>query len=147
MTLWMRAILSRFSPALAPDPTFSNFNFDSVGAPVKNSLSRYQYGGAAGLPIQKDKTFLFFAFEGLLPETAQNSVPLLTNSSIFLGPNPVAAAEPVCAELTPGSRSRQLSRALAHGPGESDGSVHQQSERHRYALACTDLRWSAARPG
>jgi hypothetical protein len=82
-----------FSPALAPDPTFSNFNFDSVGAPVKNSLSRYQFGGAAGLPIQKDKTFLFVAFEGQL-QNSQNSVPLLTNSSIFLGPNPAAAANP-----------------------------------------------------
>ena len=82
-----------FSPALAPDPTFSNFNFDSVGAPVKNSLSRYQYGGSAGFPIQKDKTFLFASFEGLL-QNSQNSVPLLTNSSIFLGPNPLAATNP-----------------------------------------------------
>ena len=64
-----------FSSALAPDPTFSNFNFDSVGAPVKNSLSRYQYGGAVGFPIQKDKTFLFASFEGLL-QNSQNSVPL-----------------------------------------------------------------------
>ena len=82
-----------FSSALAPDPTFSNFNFDSVGAPVKNSLSRYQYGGALGLPIQKDRTFLFVSFEGLL-QNSQNAVPLLTNSSIFLGPNPLAAANP-----------------------------------------------------
>jgi len=82
-----------FSPALAPDPTFSNFNFTSVGAPIKNGLSRYQYGGTAGFPIQKDKTFLFAAFEGLL-QNSQNSVPLLTSSSIFAGPNPLAAANP-----------------------------------------------------
>lgn len=82
-----------FSSALAPNPTFSNFNFDSVGAPVKNSLSRYQYGGGVGFPIKKDKTFLFVAFEGLL-QNSQNSVPLLTNSSIFLGPNPLAASNP-----------------------------------------------------
>jgi hypothetical protein len=82
-----------FSSALAPDPTFSNFNFDSTGAPIKNSLSRYQFGGSVGLPIQKDKTFLFVSFEGLLQDS-ENSVPLLTNSSIFLGPNPLAAANP-----------------------------------------------------
>ena len=82
-----------FKPALAPDPTFSNFDFTSTGAPVKNGLSRYQYGGTAGFPIQKDKTFLFLAFEGLL-QNSQNEVPLLTTSSIFAGPNPLAAANP-----------------------------------------------------
>ncbi len=82
-----------FKSALAPDPTFSNFDFTSVGAPVKNSLSRYQYGGAVGFPIRKEKTFLFVAFEGLL-QNSQNSVPLLTNSSIFAGPSPFAASNP-----------------------------------------------------
>src|SRR5208283_683719 len=48
-----------FSSALAPDPTYANFNTTSVGAPIKNSLSRQQYGGNIGIPIQKDKTFLF----------------------------------------------------------------------------------------
>jgi hypothetical protein len=104
-----------FSPALAPDPTFSNFNFTSVGAPVKNSLSRYQYGGTAGLPIQKDKTFLFFAFEGLL-QNSENSVPLLTNSSIFLGPNPVAAANPF-APSDPRFAQQAIVTALATDPG------------------------------
>jgi hypothetical protein len=78
-----------FKPALAP----GTFNFNSVGAPVKNSLSRYQYGGAVGFPIQKDRTFLFASFEGLL-QNAQNSVPLLTDSSIFAGPDPLAASNP-----------------------------------------------------
>ncbi|MGO9591530.1 MAG: TonB-dependent receptor domain-containing protein [Candidatus Acidiferrales bacterium] len=83
-----------FNSALALNTTtFSNFDFNSVGAPVKNSLSRYQYGGSVGFPIKKDKTFLFVAFEGLL-QNSQNSVPLLTNSSIFLGPNPLAASNP-----------------------------------------------------
>jgi hypothetical protein len=82
-----------FSSALAPNPTFSNFDFDSVGAPIKNSLSRYQYGGSAGFPIQKDKTYVFASFEGLL-QNSENSVPLLTNSSIFLGPDPLAAENP-----------------------------------------------------
>src|SRR6202167_5620788 len=104
-----------FSPALAPDPTFSNFNFTSVGAPVKNGLSRYQYGGTAGLPIQKDKTFLFFAFEGLL-QNSENSVPLLTSSSIFLGPNPVAAANPF-APSDPRFAQQAIVTALATDPG------------------------------
>jgi hypothetical protein len=104
-----------FSPALAPDPTFSNFDFDSVGAPIKNSLSRYQYGGAVGLPIQKDKTFLFASFEGLL-QNSQNSVPLLTNSSIFLGPNPEAAANPF-ALSDPRFAQQAIVTALATDPG------------------------------
>ncbi|MGA7293607.1 MAG: TonB-dependent receptor, partial [Terriglobales bacterium] len=82
-----------FSSALAPDPTYSNFDTTSVGAPIKNSLSRQQYGGAIGLPIQKDKTFLFATFEGLR-QNAQNSVPLLTQSSIFAGPSVTATANP-----------------------------------------------------
>jgi len=104
-----------FSPALAPDPTFSNFNFTSVGKPVKNSLTRYQYGGTAGFPIQKDKTFLFLGFEGLLQD-AQNSVPLLTDSSIFAGPNPFAAANPF-PENDPRFAQQAIVTALATEPG------------------------------
>ena len=70
-----------FSPALnVGDP----FSLTATGAPIKNSLERYQFGGSVGGPIKKDKTFIYFAFEGLRQDT-QNSVPLLTNSSI-LGP-------------------------------------------------------------
>jgi len=75
-----------FSSALATDPTFSNFSTTSTGRPIKNSLSRQQYGGAIGVPIKKDKTFLFASFEGLR-QNSQNSVPLLTDSSIFAGPS------------------------------------------------------------
>src|SRR6202030_1001925 len=46
-----------FSSALANDPTYANFNTTSTGAPIKNTLSRQQYGGALGFPIRKDKTF------------------------------------------------------------------------------------------
>jgi hypothetical protein len=74
-----------FSSALAYDPTFSNFNTDSVGDPIKNQLSRQQYGGSIGFPIVKNKTFLFVSFEGLR-QNSQNSVPLLTDSSIFASP-------------------------------------------------------------
>ena len=74
-----------FSSALAFDPTFANFNTTSVGKPIKNSLSRQQYGAALGFPITQKKTFLFASFEGLR-QNAQNSVPLLTDASIFAGP-------------------------------------------------------------
>src|SRR5579864_8593634 len=82
-----------FSSALAADPTFSNFNTTSTGTPIKNSLSRQQYGAAIGFPIRKDKTFLFASFEGLR-QNAQNSVPLLTDSSIFAGPSLTATTNP-----------------------------------------------------
>jgi hypothetical protein len=82
-----------FSSALAADPTFSNFNTTSTGSPIKNSLSRQQYGGAIGFPIRKDKTFLFASFEGLR-QNSQNSVPLLTDSSIFAGPTLTATTNP-----------------------------------------------------
>jgi len=82
-----------FNSALATDPTFSNFNTTSTGHPIKNSLSRQQYGGAIGFPIQKDKTFLFASFEGLR-QNSQNSVPLLTDSSIFAGPSAAATTNP-----------------------------------------------------
>src|SRR5579864_7068657 len=82
-----------FSSALATDPTFANFNTTSKGNPIKNSLSRQQYGGAIGFPLKKDKTFLFASFEGLR-QNSQNSVPLLTDSSIFAGPSLTATGNP-----------------------------------------------------
>jgi Carboxypeptidase regulatory-like domain/TonB dependent receptor len=72
-----------FSSALAPD---APFNSTSSGSPIKNSLSRQQFGGSTGFPIHRDKTFLFVAFEGSRQD-AQNAVPLLTQSSIFAGPS------------------------------------------------------------
>ncbi len=68
-----------FTSALTPGEAFS---LDATGKPIKNSLSREQFGGTIGGPIRKDKTFFFAAFEGLRSD-AQNSVPLLTNSNIF----------------------------------------------------------------
>jgi hypothetical protein len=68
-----------FTQALQPGNPFS---LNAQGSPVKNSLNRQQFGGNAGFPIKKDKTFLFVAYEGLRAD-AQKSVPLLTSSSIF----------------------------------------------------------------
>ena len=81
-----------FTSALQPGQPFS---LSAQGHPVKDSLSRQQFGGTLGLPIRKDKTFLFAAFEGLRQD-AQNSVPLLTNSSIFA---PTAVQNPIIGGL------------------------------------------------
>ena len=76
--------------ALAPGAIFDPTKPDSVGSSVKNSLTRYQYGGTAGFPIKKSKSFLFAAFEGLQQDT-QSAVPLLTNTSIFRPTTPQQA--------------------------------------------------------
>jgi hypothetical protein len=71
-----------FSQALQPGEVFNPAAPDTTGSPIKNSLGRYQFGGNAGFPIQKDKTFAFLAFEGLRQD-AENSVPLLTDTNIL----------------------------------------------------------------
>jgi Carboxypeptidase regulatory-like domain len=94
-----------FSNALAPA---SPFSFTAQGQPVKNSLSRQQFGGTVGFPIKKNKTFLFVSFEGL-HEDSQNTVPLLTNSSIFAGPT---AASPTA---FPANDPRAAQQAIVSG--------------------------------
>ncbi len=71
-----------FSQALQPGQTFNPAAPDLQGVPVKDSLNRQQFGATGGFPIKRDKTFLFLAFEGLR-QSAQNAVPLLTNTNIF----------------------------------------------------------------
>ena len=71
-----------FTQALQPGQTFDPANPDSLGTPVKDTLTRQQFGGTLGFPIRKDKTFLFVAFEGLR-QNAQNAVPLLIDTNIF----------------------------------------------------------------
>lgn len=68
-----------FNNALLPGQAFS---LNAVSQPTKNTLNRQQYGATLGLPIQKNKTFLFVAFEELL-DHEQTAVPLFTNSNIF----------------------------------------------------------------
>ncbi len=68
-----------FTQALSPGQPFS---LTAQGQPVKNSLSRQQFGGAIGFPLKKDRTFMFMAYEGLLQDE-QAALPLLTNSNIF----------------------------------------------------------------
>ena len=83
-----------FTQALAPGEIFDPAT-PSVGLPIKDSLGRYQFGGTIGAPIHKDKTFVFFAFEGLRQD-AENAVPLLTNTNEFL---PTPAQDTVIAGL------------------------------------------------
>ncbi|MGB0035780.1 MAG: TonB-dependent receptor [Candidatus Acidiferrales bacterium] len=71
-----------FSQALQPGDVFNPAGPDLTGTPVKNSLSRQQFGGSIGFPIHKNKTFMFVALEGLRQD-AQNAVPILTDTSIF----------------------------------------------------------------
>lgn len=80
-----------FTPALQP----GQFSLNATGQPVKNSLSRQQFGGTFSFPIVKDGTFLMVGYEGLRSE-AQDSVPLLTNSNIFA---PTAPQLPIIAAL------------------------------------------------
>jgi hypothetical protein len=82
--------------ALAPGAVFDPTQPDINGVNTKNSLTRYQFGGTAGFPIKKDKTFLFVSFEGLLQD-AQNSVPILTSTSLL---RPTAAQDAIIAGLT-----------------------------------------------
>jgi Carboxypeptidase regulatory-like domain/TonB dependent receptor len=103
-----------FSSALANDPTYVNFNTTSTGAPIKNTLSRQQYGGALGFPIRKDKTFFFASFEGLR-QNSQNSVPILTDSSIFAGPSATATSNPF-PQTDPRFAQQAIVTALATNP-------------------------------
>ena len=84
-----------FSQALQAGQTFDPANPDSLGSPIKDSLSRQQYGGTMGFPIKKDKTFLFVSFEGLRQD-AQNAVPLLTDTNVF---RPTAAQNAIIGGL------------------------------------------------
>jgi hypothetical protein len=90
-----------FSQALQPGQAFDPTAADTSGSPIKNSLSRYQYGGTLGFPIQKDKTFLFGAFEGLL-QNAQNAVPLLTSTTTL---RPDATQQPILGGLVTSAAS------------------------------------------
>ena len=84
-----------FTQALAPGEVFNPANPDTVGSPIKDTLTRQQFGGTLGFPIQKDKTFLFVSFEGLRQD-AQNAVPLLESTDIF---RPTAAEDAIIANL------------------------------------------------
>jgi hypothetical protein len=84
-----------YSQALLPGQIFNPAAPDSVGSPIKDTLSRQQYGANVGFPIKKGQTFLFLAFEGLR-QNAQNAVPILTNTDVF---RPTAAQNAIIGGL------------------------------------------------
>ncbi|MGA7928091.1 MAG: carboxypeptidase-like regulatory domain-containing protein, partial [Candidatus Sulfotelmatobacter sp.] len=85
-----------FTQPLQPGQAFDPLTQTELfGSPVKDTLTRQQFGGTLGFPIKKDKTFLFLAFEGLR-QNAQNAVPLLTDTNIF---EPTAAQNAILAAL------------------------------------------------
>jgi hypothetical protein len=84
-----------FAQSLPPGQTFDPTAANSLGSPVKDSLSRQQFGGTVGFPIRKDRTFLFVGFEGLRQDS-QNAVPLLTNTNIL---RPTAAQNSIIGAL------------------------------------------------
>ena len=88
-----------YTQALAPGQTFNPANPDVAGTPIKDTLSRQQFGGALGFPIKKDQTFMFVAFEGL-HQNAQTAVPILTDTDVF---RPTAAQNAIIAGLASSS--------------------------------------------
>jgi hypothetical protein len=85
-----------FTQPLQPGQAFDPLTQAQLkGSPVKDTLTRQQFGGTLGFPIKKDKTFLFVSFEGLR-QNAQNAVPLLTDTNIF---EPTVAQNTILAAL------------------------------------------------
>ena len=134
-----------FSQALKPGQTFNPANADSTGVPIKDSLSRQQFGATLGGPIQRDKTFFFVAFEGLRQD-ADTAVPLLTNTNIF---RPTAAQQAV---LSPAQVSALTIKSSAFGGTalddflinsfESNGGLFPFNSREYQASARFDHRFS-----
>ncbi len=79
-----------FSQALQPGQlsAATGFSTTAVGKQIKDTLNRQQFGATLGFPLQKDKSFMFLAFEGLR-DHRQTAVPLLTNAGIFAPDNGV----------------------------------------------------------
>jgi hypothetical protein len=63
----------------------------------KPDANRQQYGGSMGGPLKRDKTFVFWAFEGLR-RNENNAVVVLTDRSIF---NPTPEQERILSQLPP----------------------------------------------
>src|SRR5438874_11498256 len=96
-----------FSPALQT----GQFSLNAKGAPLKTSLSRQQVGGTLSFPIIEDRTFLFVGYEGLRSD-AQDSVPLLTKTSIF---DPTPGQLPIIAALA-NAPGNPLVPCISHFP-------------------------------
>jgi len=58
----------------ARNDVFDAWNYFDLPSLGKQPLSKYQYGGAVGLPIIKDKTFFFVNYEGVTQHHGQTVV-------------------------------------------------------------------------
>jgi Carboxypeptidase regulatory-like domain len=96
------------SQALQPGQVFNPALPDVNGTKTKDSLTREQFGGSFGFPIQKNKTFGFVAAEGLI-QNAQNAVPLLTSTSIFRPDN----GSPVISGVQTGNNQQAIIQGLS----------------------------------
>src|SRR5215467_1347444 len=100
------------SQALAPGQPFIPTLPDVSGTKTKDSLTRQQFGGSVGFPFTRNKSFLFFAGEGLIQD-AQNAVPLITSTSIF---RPDSGG-PVVNGAPTGNNQQSIIHGLATLPG------------------------------
>ncbi len=132
-----------FTQALQPGQTFNPANPDTVGTPIKDSLSRQQFGGSLGFPIKKDKTFLFVAFEGLR-QNAQNAVPILTNTDIF---RTTAAQNAVIGGLTGGTVVPCLSGPVGAAVAQQLGLPAPNPTTNLPAAACAQILTGALTVG
>ncbi len=90
-----------------------NYFATSITNPVKPNFSRQQYGGTLGLPIKKDKIFLFGGYEGLrtnrdtplfgfYPTQAQLGTPTYTAAQVI---QPFVPAVTSSAAIYPGGNN------------------------------------------
>ena len=124
-----------FSQALQPGQTFNPANPDTLGSPIKDTLSRQQYGGTLVFPLKKDKTFLFVAFEGLR-QNAQASVPLLTDTNIF---RPSLSQNTVIGGLTGGTVVPCLSGPVGAAVAQQLGLPAPNPTTNLPAAACAQI--------
>jgi len=124
-----------FSQALQPGQTFNPANPDTVGSPIKDTLSRQQYGANIGFPLRKDKTFLFGAFEGLR-QNAQAAVPLLTDTNIF---RPSFSQNAVIGGLTGGTIVPCLSGPVGAAVAQQLGLPAPNPTTNVPAAACAQI--------
>src|SRR5262249_5038866 len=89
--------------ALAPGQVFDRTGPDLLSHTTPDVLKRYQFGGSIGMPITKDKSWLFLAGEGLVQD-AQNAAPLIQSTAVF---RPTPAQQPIIQALAtlPGNPS------------------------------------------
>ncbi|MEX2262536.1 MAG: TonB-dependent receptor [Bryobacteraceae bacterium] len=98
----------------AVDP-FANVFQNGKLERVKPPSERQQFGAAAGLPLVRDRTFLFASFEGLRRDES-SVVSVLTDPSVFQ-PTPEQAS---ILSALPAPLAAQLGSALTSSPSTGD---------------------------